>query len=244
MASRSTSLQTARARRRRLRRRRSRRRLPRPAAYGGSPATRSPATRPGPSRSTRPSAVRPCTHAPAAAARERVEAPGEEPGDDAGEHVAAAGGGQLGAAGRVQRDRPSGAATTVPGPFSSTTAPERVGQGARGRRAGRRRPGAPMRRSYSPAWGVRTAGAPSVRRASQRGEVAGERVEAVGVEHERRRGPRRPACARRTAGRDRRRRRARDRPRARANRPTVGEHGLGRVARQRRRSRRPAARWR
>ena len=50
---------------------------------------------------------------------------------------------------------PSGSATTVVGPLSSTIAPVRAAS-ERAARGGRARAAPPVRRSYSPSWGVRT----------------------------------------------------------------------------------------
>ena len=98
-------------------------------------ATTSPATRPvSPMRLGDPlggAAVHP------RAARRGLEgghAPGEERGDDPGEHVAGAGGGEQrrrrSGSARSGPAADAGSAITVPGPFSSTTAPRAVGQAA------------------------------------------------------------------------------------------------------------------
>ena len=94
--------------------------------------------------------------------------------------------------------RRPGAATIVSAPFSTQTAPVRGASVAGRRRAGARRRSPvvpPSSRAASPACGVITVGA--VRPAS-RLEVGAERVQAVGVEHERRR-PDRGTIARTSA---------------------------------------------
>ena len=65
-------------------------------------------------------AMQPCR---AAAALERRHALGQEPGDEAGKHIARSGGRQLGGALVEMATRPSGAAMAVSGPFNSTTQP-------------------------------------------------------------------------------------------------------------------------
>ena len=64
---------------------------------------------------------------------ERPHPPGQERADDPAQHVAGAGGGQPGAAGRVDRDPAvgPGSAMTVAEPLSSTTASAAVGEPAR-----------------------------------------------------------------------------------------------------------------
>ena len=91
------------------------------ARAAGRWATTSPATRP---RRQARAPARPWRNAPAAAARSGARPWAQQRGDDAGEHVAGAGGGQAGVAGGARRaPRRRGAATTVVGPLSSTTAP-------------------------------------------------------------------------------------------------------------------------
>ena len=116
-------------------------------------------------------------------------AAGEEAGDHPGEDVARAGGGERGAAGVVERD-PAGPAADRglgdhrSGPFSRTTAVLR--SASRCAAAIRSSPtGWPARRAYSPSWGVSDRGRAEGLARAQRLEIAVERVEAVGVEHER-----------------------------------------------------------
>ena len=174
-------------------------------------------------RATRSSAVCPCTHAPAAAASNGVHPPGEEPGDDPGEHVAAAGGGQ-------PRRRRSGSTATRPsgaGDHGAGTLQQHDRAGAIRERAGggepvvadRPRPGAA---AYSPAWGVSTAGAPSVRRASS---AAKSPASALRPSASSTSGDRASATSVRTTYRGRRRRRRRGRGRRRGRRTgRGGEH--------------------
>ena len=134
-------------------------------------------------------AARPCTHAPHTAASKAGTPRARKPAIDPGEDVAGARGGERGAAGVVERDTAGaaadrGSAITVPGPFSSDDGRAAVGQPLRG--AIRSSPtGWPARRAYSPSWGVRIVGRAERLARAQRLEIAVERVEAVGVEHER-----------------------------------------------------------
>ena len=136
---------------------------------------------------------------------------------------------------RPGRPPRAGSAMTVPGPFRRTTAPLR--SASRCAAAIRSSPtGWPASRAYSPSWGVSTVGTPRVWRGAQRLEIAVERVEAVGVEHERdaRLGDEREHRLRAPTGPDR----GRDRARA---------HGTARCRRAPRRPRAARAhrrRWR
>ena len=140
----------------------------------------------------------PCTHAAAAAAAKgaipRARNPATMPVSTSPLPAVASSAPPVG----FSATRPPGAATTVPGPFSSTTAPDALGQRARGLDAvvAHRSAHEPLvlalvrrehRRRAQRATGV------------ERGEVAVERVEPVGVEHERRRAS---ATSVRTTSRD------------------------------------------
>ena len=107
--------------------------------------------------------------------------------DDAGEHVAGARGGEPLVTGVTTRTSPAGSATTVAGPFSSTT--PRCRRPDRGpRRCDRAGGRCPVSSAYSPSWGVSTVGA--ARAAQQRGRavrVPRQREQPVAVDDDRQR---------------------------------------------------------
>ena len=158
------------------------------ANASGSAGSRSSATMPGPATHRR-SAVQPGAGAGGLPGRHAL---GQQPGDDPGQHVAGAGGGEPGRRRGVDRGASVRRGDDRVGPFSSTTAPVRAAA-ARAAAAGLR-PGRPNTRANSPACGVSTA---APRKASGLPAKAEKRV---GVGHH--------ACARRRSA-------AAGRPRAR-----------------------------
>ena len=150
----------------------------------------SPATSPGPTRS----AARPCTHAAAAAASNadtpRARNAATIPVSTSPVPAVASAGLPVTLSDDPSRSevdpRALGSAMTVVGPLSSTTAPERVGESPRGRDpvgadrlAGETGVLAVVRREHR--------GRTARRSRHERREVAVERVQPVGVEHERHR---------------------------------------------------------
>ena len=117
--------------------------LPRPAAYAAGPGRgrrrRGRGRRSPPTDRRWPRAPTPPPPPP----RRAPIAPGQEPGDDAGEHVAAARGGERGAAGRVERHRAAGRGDDGAGALQQHDGTRPLGERARGRRCGRRPPVGP-----------------------------------------------------------------------------------------------------